>query len=98
MNTKTLIAFAAFAFAGTGAMAQEAAVDTTPFHATRTRAEVRAEVLQARAAGVQQFSTEFDSYVRPMLAAAPSALTREEVRAELRKTPRQSREGSFSAG
>jgi hypothetical protein len=94
MNTKSLIAFAAIAFAGTAAMAQEVTVDSTPFHATRTRAEVQAEVLKARAAGVLQFSTEFDSQVAPVMAVAPSALTRAEVRAEAVKAVRSPRNES----
>lgn len=102
MNTKSLIAFAAFAasaFAGTAAMAQEVSVDITPFHATTTRAEVRAEVLKAHAAGVLQFSTELDAYVQPVVAAAPSKLTRDEVRAEARALVRSNRraDATYSA-
>ena len=90
MNTKTLIAalVAVSAFAGSTAMAQEVSVDNTPFHVTRTRAEVQAEVLKARAAGVLQFSTELDSQVTPAMAAPVSTLTRAEVRAEVLKTAR----------
>ncbi len=99
MNTKSLIAFAALAFAGTAAMSQEVTVDTAPFYATTTRAEVRAEVLKAHAAGVLQFSTELDSQVRPVVTAAPSMLTREQVRAEARTVSRSNRRAdeSYSA-
>ena len=96
MNTKSLIAalVAVSAFAGSTAMAQEVTVDNTPFHATRTRAEVRAEVLNAHAAGVLQFATEFDSQVSPVMAATPSALTRAEVRAEVLKSVHSSQSDS----
>jgi Domain of unknown function (DUF4148) len=104
MNTKSLLTFAVAAvavsaFASTAAMAQEVSVDTTPFHATTTRAEVRAEVLKAHAAGVLQFSTELDAHVQPAMAAAPSMLTREQVRAEARTMPRSNRraDASYSA-
>jgi hypothetical protein len=99
MNTQSLIAAIAFAFAGTAAMAQEVTVDTKPFHATRTRAEVRAEVLQAHRAGVLQFSTELETYIQPLMATAPSTLTREQVRAEAReqaRSPRRS-DSAYSA-
>ena len=98
MNTQSLIAAIAFAFAGTAAMAQEVTVDTTPFQATKTRAEVRAEVLKAHAAGVLQFSTELDAQVQTPVAAAPSALKREAVRAEVRKSPRVAVDYGYSAG
>ena len=105
MNTQSLIARAVFAavaataFASTSAMAQEVTVDTTPFQATTTRAQVRAEVLKAHVAGVLQFSTELDAYVQPAMAAAPSTLTREQVRAEVRTMPRsqQRADASYSA-
>ena len=99
MNTKSLVVFAAFAFAGTAVMAQEVGVDTAPFHATTTRAEVRAEVLKAHAAGVLQFSTELDAQVQPVVTAAPSMLTREQVRAEARTQVRSNRraDASYSA-
>ncbi len=100
MNAKSLVTLVAFAFAGTAAMAQEVTVDTTPFHVTKTRAEVRAEVLKAHAAGVLQFSTELDAYVQPAMAAAPSQLTRDQVRAEARIAVRNPRDllSSYSAG
>jgi hypothetical protein len=85
MKTQSLIAAVAFAFAGSAAMAQEVTVDATVFHATKTRAEVRAEVLKARAEGTLLPVTEFEAQVRPVVAAVPSALTRAEVRAEVLK-------------
>ena len=94
MNTQTRIALAALAavavsaFTSTAAMAQEVTVDTTPFQATTTRAAVRAEVLKARAGGLSPFSTEIDGTVQPVVTAAPSLLTREQVRAEARNQPR----------
>ena len=61
------------------------------FTPTKSRAEVKAEVLKARAAGVLQFVTELQSQVHsvaPATAATASALTREQVRAQLLKSPR----------
>jgi hypothetical protein len=104
MNTQSLIARAAFAavvaaaFASTAASAQEVGVDTTPFQATTTRAEVRAEVLRARAAGLLPAGTEVDARVQPVLSAAPSMLTREQVRAEARATARSNRRADHAYG
>ena len=89
MNTKSLIALATLAFAGTAAMADDITIVNDTF--TNTRAEVKAEVLRARAAGVQQFSTELQAYVHAPMQAAPAfapTLTREQVRAQLLKSPR----------
>ena len=91
MNTKSLIALATLTFAGTAAMAGEVTIVNDTFTSTKTRAEVRAEVLQARAAGVLQFSTEMQSHVDSQAAAAPamaSTLTRDQVRAQLFQGPR----------
>ncbi len=91
MNTKSLIALATLAFAGTAAMAGEITMVNDTFTSTKTRAEVKAEVLKARAAGVLQFSTEIQSHVDAPLQTAPamtSTLTREQVRAQLFKGPR----------
>jgi len=88
MNTKQLIGFATLALAGTAVMADDITIVADNFVATKSRAEVKAEVLQARAAGVLQFATERDVQVRPTRPVMPSGLTREEVRAELLKSPR----------
>ncbi len=104
MNTKSLIArtacaaVLASAFASTAAMAQEVTVDTTPFHATTSRAAVRAEVLRARAAGQLQSAAEVDTQVQSVQAAAPSMLTREQVRAEARATARSNRRADYAYG
>ena len=55
MNTKSLIALVALAtlsLAGTSAMASEITIVHDTFTSTKSRAEVNAEVLKARAAGV----------------------------------------------
>jgi hypothetical protein len=79
MNTRTLIAALSIAFAGS-AFAQEATIDTTPFVSSKSRAEVLAELAQARAAGQLQVS-EAD-YVRvPSITAGK---TRDAVIAETR--------------
>ena len=97
MNTQSLIALVAFAFAGSAAMAQEVTVDNTPFQASKTRAEVRAEVLKARAAGLMSSATEGEGRVAPIMAGDPSRLTRDQVRAEVLKTPHIQRDAHYSA-
>jgi hypothetical protein len=86
MNAKQLIALSVLAFAGSAAMADDITFADDRFVAQKSRAEVKAEVLGARAAGVVQFITEAD--VQPAAPAARSVLTREDVRAELRNSRR----------
>ena len=83
MNTKQLIALSVFAFAGSAAMAGEISVDNSVFVATKSRAQVQAEVIDARAAGTTQFVTEANVGTAP---AVKSTLTREAVRAEAVRT------------
>jgi hypothetical protein len=83
MNTRTLIAAAAFAFAATGtAMAHEYDdyIGYQPVQSQLTRAEVKAQVLSAQAAGTLQI----ESLNYPRQAAVKSERTRAEVMAELR--------------
>lgn len=85
------IAFTAvtLAFAATAAMADDITIANDSFVATKSRAQVRAEVVQARAAGVGQFSSESDAAAQPAAASQPaSALTREAVRAQVLQSPR----------
>lgn len=86
MNAKQIIAFAAIAFAGTAAMADDITVANEAFTAQKTRAEVRAEVVNARKTG--QFVAVDEQYAAPEMAATKSDLTREQVRAELRNSPK----------
>jgi uncharacterized protein YqiB (DUF1249 family) len=88
MNAKHLFAFATLAFAGTAAMADDITIVNDTFHSQLSRAEVQAQVLQARAAGVLQFTSEFDSLVQAAQPMAKSTLTRDAVRAEVLKSPR----------
>lgn len=83
-TTRQLIALAALAFAGNAAMAEDITVAHETFAAQHTRAEVRAEVLAAKANG----SFVAPSEVEAAPVAAASDLTREQVRAELRATPK----------
>lgn len=86
MNVKQVITAAAFAFAGSAALAESPTIVEDNFVATKTRAEVRAEVVQAREAGTV-FVSEVDlSSTRP--AQTASTLTRAQVQAELRNSPR----------
>jgi len=86
MNVKQIITAAVFAFAGSAALAESPTVVEDNFVATKSRAEVQAEVVQARAAG-DVFVSEVDlSSTRPVQAA--STLTRAQVQAELRNGPR----------
>lgn len=84
MVRKQLIALAAFATlaaAGTAARADDITMADESFMSTKSRAEVRAEVLQARAAGVLLVS-EID--LSPtMMTKKDSVVTRDQVRAEV---------------
>jgi hypothetical protein len=80
MNTKQIIATTLIAFAGTAALADDITIDTNPSLSTKSRAEVKAEVLQARAQGLLQTAGEFS----PVQAVAQSTTSREAVRSEVR--------------
>ena len=84
MVRKQLIALAAFATlaaTGTAARADDITIANESFMSTKTRAEVRAEVLKARADGVL-FVSEVDT--SPTMAAQQgSTLSRDQVRAEV---------------
>jgi Domain of unknown function (DUF4148) len=88
MFAKQALIAITLAFAGTAAMADDITIANDSFVATKSRAEVRAEVVQARAAGVLQFSSEFEPLVQPATSQPASSLTREAVRAEVLKSPR----------
>jgi len=86
MNVKHIVTAAVFAFAGSAALAESPTIVEDNFVATQTRAQVQAEAAQARAAG-ETFVSEVDlSTTRPQVQG--STLTREQVRAELRSSPR----------
>jgi len=86
MNVKHIVTAAVFAFAGTAAMAESPTIVEDNFVSTQTRAQVQAEAAQARAAG-EIFVSEVDlSTTRPQVQGP--ALTREQVQAELRNSPR----------
>jgi len=85
MVRKQLIALAAFATlaaAGTAARADDITIADESFMSTKTRAEVRDEVLRSRAAGATLVSEVDLSTTMPMKAAA-RGLSRNEVRAEV---------------
>ena len=86
MNVKHIVTAAVFAFAGTAALAESPTIVEDNFVATKTRAQVQSEVAQARAAG-EIFVSEVDlSSTMPQQSA--STLTRAQVQAELRNSPR----------
>jgi len=85
MNTKQLIALATLAVAGSAAMAQDITIVKDDFVSTKTRAEVQAELFEARANHTLPLTAEFDSSVP---APSASTLTREQVRADLRSSPK----------
>ncbi len=84
MNAKQLIALATLAFAGTAAMADDITVANDAFVAQHTRAEVRADVLAAKANGSFVAPSEVDAG-QPVAA---TVLSRDQVRAELRAAPK----------
>jgi len=78
MNAKTIFAVAAFAaFASAAARADDITIDTTPFHSQVSRAEVQAELMQYKQAGVNPWATDYDQ-----LKGFQSTLTRQQVRNE----------------
>ena len=84
-STLTLVSTAAamFAFAAiasNNAYADDITVDTTPFVSTKTRAEVRAEVI-GHAEDLRIAYGE-SSMPTSLMSQAPSGLTREQVKAE----------------
>ena len=88
MNTKhlfaTTAAAVAIAFVGTGAFASEATqFNDTP--STVSRAEVKAELARAQAAGELNQASALYGYVQPAMA---SVRTRAEVRAEAAQAAR----------
>lgn len=83
MNAKQLITLSALVFAAGTALADDITVVNDSFKSQRSRAEVQAEVKQARAAGVLSFVAE----VEGTAPVAASMLTREQVRAELKSIP-----------
>jgi hypothetical protein len=77
MNRNIAFAFVlATAAAGT-AFADDITVEATPFVPTLSRAEVRAEMLQARAAGIDPWAQDYDQ-----LAAFHSERSRADVTAD----------------
>ncbi len=101
MNTKQALLIATLALSGSFAMANELGEQGTVsdnFVATQTRADVQAEVLKAHAAGVLQFATEIGGPVVVAQPMAPSMLTRDQVRAELRMAPHRYNASVTEAG
>lgn len=82
-----LAAFATLAAAGTAARADDITMADESFMSSKSRAEVQAEVLQARAAGTL-FASEID--LSPtMMAKKDSAVSRDQVRAEVSDNTRR---------
>jgi hypothetical protein len=94
MNIKHIIAVSAIAFLGTSAMAQEATYEyPTQTVAGKSRAEVKAELVQARAAG----TLVADGEAAPNVAqAVTSGRSRAEVRAEALRTPSRNSYDSYN--
>jgi len=78
MNTKHILAAAAIAFLGSGAFASEATQFDIPA-GTLTRAEVKADLARAQAAGELNRASALYGYAEPVVA---SVRTRDEVRSE----------------
>jgi hypothetical protein len=86
MSLKHIFTATLLAFAGTAALAESPTNVEDNFVATKTRAQVQADAAQARAAG-EIFDGNADlRTTHPQ--AATSALTRAQVQAELRNSPR----------
>ena len=85
MNTTQLITLSLVAFASTAALADDITIDRSPFVSIATRADVKAEVLRARAQGTLLAAGE----LTPAAAPVQVAMSRESVRAEVRAANRQ---------
>jgi hypothetical protein len=81
MQVKQLIALSALALAGTAALADDITIDNTPFVSTRSRAEVKADVQQARAHGELLAAGEGDAATSA--ERGTSTLARSAVKAEV---------------
>ncbi|MEO5670321.1 MAG: DUF4148 domain-containing protein [Ramlibacter sp.] len=78
MNSKAILAIAAFAaLAGGAARADDITIDNTPFQSVRTRADVQADLAQFKKAGVNPWSISYNQ-----LAHFQSAKSRAQVQAE----------------
>lgn len=77
MNRLSALIVAAAALAGTASYAGDITVDTTPFTASRTRAEVQTELAQFRQAGTSVWSTQYNQ-----LAQFAPQRSRADVQAE----------------
>lgn len=80
MNAKRIFAASFIAFAATAALADDITIDHTPFVPTLTRAQVEAQVAQARAHG--ESLDRGDDYQAKLELQSKSSLTRATVRAE----------------
>ena len=85
MNLKPLIALSALAFAGSAALAQEITYVKDDFVSMKTRAEVRQELLKARAEGTLPVYGEGEQL---MAVPRSSMVSRDQIRAELRSSAR----------
>jgi len=81
MNTKSLIATALIALAGTTAWADDIGLDTTRFESTRSRSDVRAEVHLARSEGRLLLAGERSIEAAPPISLQPREAVRSQVRA-----------------
>ncbi len=80
MNAKRIFAASFIAFAATAALADDITIDHTPFVPTLTRAQVEAQVAQARAHG--ESLDRGDAYQANRELPSKSTLSRATVRAE----------------
>ena len=79
MQVKQLIALSALALAGTAVLADDITPEPAPFVSTRTRAELKAEVLQARARGELLAAGEEEFVATPVRSTLARATVKAEV-------------------
>jgi hypothetical protein len=77
-NIASAIVLALSAVAAGNALADDITIDTTPFVSTKSRAEVQAELVAYKKAGVNPWSTQYNQ-----LAHFQSTKTRDQVKTEL---------------
>lgn len=90
MKITQIVALATLAVAGSAALADDPTVVVNPFTPQLTRAEVKADVLQAREQGQLNFVTEVGGQVNRIQDAPRSTLTRAEVRRDAVRSEPQS--------
>lgn len=91
MNIKNIVVAASLLAAAGAAMAEAPYPPETAFHSTKTRADVQAELVRARANGEIAVRNEY-----PIIHQAPSTLSRQDVQNQLRQASSNAQQDLYS--